>query len=218
MEIVTQNEWQWQWLQCDLVLQTTHLTGVTVTLHIFLYCSSVIHQQNHMATNCWLNTVVRFWCQTNPCAVYRRQWSQVSNHKMCMEYFQVLIAENFISPLCIAALICGTISDQARNMTFFISILEINSSWWNAFNNIEMQYNERLHKTVLCIFLIISVTCPATIHTKVGGGQSGNGTGFSQSTLVVPYQYHSPIAPCSFIYFLPTPYYLSNWKSYLIVH
>lgn len=83
-----------------------------------------------------------------------------------MEYFQILIADNFISPLCVAALIRGTISDQACNKTFFISMLEINSSCWNPFNNTEMQYNERLHKFVLCIFLIISVTCSETTHTK----------------------------------------------------
>jgi hypothetical protein len=172
---------------------------------------------------------------------------------MCMEYFQVLIADNFISPLCVAALICRTIFDQACNKTFFTSILEINSSWWNPFNSGEMQYSERQHKVVLCIFLIISVTCSETIHTKadacnvwgdatairvgrvtvqavsywplttkvksqaslcsICGGQSGNGIGFSQSTLVVPYQYHSPIAPCSFIYFFATPHTISANES-----
>ena len=41
-EIVTQNEWQWQRLQCDLELQTMHLTAVIVTCIIFCtkFCNS----------------------------------------------------------------------------------------------------------------------------------------------------------------------------------
>lgn len=53
-----------------LELQTMHLTAVTVALHNIFVPSSIIHHQNHMTIKCWLNKVVIFWCQTNPCTVY----------------------------------------------------------------------------------------------------------------------------------------------------
>jgi len=62
----------------------------------------------------------------------------------------------------------------------------------------------RLRRLVTCLLPRRLVFCSGPVRVGGCGGQSGNGASSSQSTSVLPWEYHSPKNPSSFICLSPT--------------